>query len=739
MLAFLSAFLVQAELFEFCKSIPSEAYLRETIFITLVLATLFVQRTLGSEVLRESLGKIFFIGSLIYISTGMPSVIFQGILTLVEEHLYLLEAYHRSHIIVIVPILFFTWIPWAFVYSILRNTREAPAVIFVISTILAALFSGFDLTPKNWLFGTAIILVGLLLVFSKKDRTITSKGRIQPINKEIWILVLIVMIILPAGPQELVLGSCLAVFLIFLEAKPRIFWWIKGYEQIFDWAFFHSFLLSSFFLLYPGLTMSSLVVGSMMVCLIVPSVPSRKAPSGLVNLILFILLICSLLDLSTSNQRIVLWHFLLSLRLFYFYGKRGAWVAICLVCFVLYYTVTRIPVSGLNLEQFHLDKPRLIEFQNLQRVQSNGVILYSKVDFQSLFEEFSMGKSWIFINSLGQVGDSDTVRIFDVERSKESAKLEPTFYFTDLKGVISRRKLTHLLRENAPNFIAFNFHKIHHGTEYGEWIRILADKLSGGFLHFSDNEYSSNAIKRLLVPFLNVFPNAKVIFHHSGATFYSGLKPRFTFESFFRHPVDFSLDQFLHHLSSRDSIDFLKFKEQLAFLQVDSSLKERLAVSPDNLTLENLSLYFYHHRMDWVAHRLVRYMREWDSLGEGLVYFQNLLENPNFSKASPDYRSFLSNELWANEKESSYLYKIFQEQVIRAFPGLDLVNPSSRINPQDPNLWYQMALLLHARKFKEAHQFMVEKALIPKTSDEKRMIRILWEELELPEAASFYY
>lgn len=732
-------FLVQIELFELCKFPLPEAYIRETIFTTLVLAILFVQRTLSSEALRESLGKFFFIGALIFISTGAPLLILEVQLNFMQEQLYLLESYHRTHIIVLIPLLFFSWIPWAFVYSILRNSQRIPAYVLALSTALAALVSGLDVATKNWLFQVAIPLIGALLIHFKGNEAIFAKERIQPINKEIWILILVIMIILPAAPQKLVLGSCFTIFFIFLEAKPRIFWWLKGSEKIFDWAFFHSFLLSSFFLLYPGITMSTLVVGSMMVCLIVPSIPSRKAPLSLIIIILLVLVISSLLDLSTSNQRIVLWHFLLSLRLLYFYGKRGAWVAISLVFFVLYYTVTRIPSAGVNLDLYQSDEPQLIEFQNLQRVQLNEEILYKKTDFEGLFKAFHSGKSWIFINSLSRTGDSDTVRIFDLERSKQSEKLEPTFYFDDLQGIVPRRKLLHLLRENAPNFISFNFHKVHNSPEYGEWIRILADRLSGGIINFTDDSYPCIAMKRLLLPFFETFPEAKVIFHDSGATFYSGLEPKFNYEGPYRHPVTFSLGQFLHHIERKDSINFLKLKEQLAFLQIDSFLKGQAGIRPDNSKYENLSLFFYHKRMDWVAHRIVKHMREWDSLGQGLIYFQRILEEPDFYAQSSEYSNFLRDVNVIGDGENAFSYRIYKEQIIRGFPDTIVSSPSARIDPQDSNLWYQMVLYLSAKKFKEAHQFMIEKALVPKTSDEKRILRTLWEELELPEAASFYH
>gem|GEM_PF-1794174 len=737
-LAFFFAFLIQVQLFELCLEIPVEPFVRETVYTSLVLAILYVQRSLDSDTLKESLGRVFFIGSLLLFLCGFPGFFIHWILELIQTQLYLLESYHRTHILLLLVPLFFAWIPWAFMYNVVRNSRAIPSYVLPLSTIAAIGTCVANALPNPWMIAGFLLVSGVMVMGALERSAANSSVFVKPIEREIWILVFLCLILISAGMQKEVLAGCCAFFLLFCEGKPGKFWWVKRSEKIFDWAYFHAFLLGSFFLLYPSFTMSTFVVGSMMVCLVVPAMPSRRASLSVLFIILFILTLCSTFNLQNPNQRIVLWHFFLSARLLLFYGSRKSWVAMGLVGFVLYYTVSLIPKDGMILEQYPGGSPRLVTFQDLYRVERHGEVLYKSTSLRSHFEDFFTGKSWIFVNTLDGLEKEDVVRIFDVQKSENSKTLNPLFYYADLEGSISRRKLNHVLRENLPNYLMMNFHRIHHEAEYGEWIRILSPRLSGGVLNFTDQSYRVSKLKSLLEPFAESFPHAKLIVHRDGASFFSGLEPNFRTRKSFRSPVVFSLSQFLHYADGKNSISFPRLKEQLSFLQIEDLLTQSPGVPPDYKTWGSLALYFYHEGMDSVAHRIVRELREWDTLGLDLIYFESLLKGGEPHKSHPDYASFLLDPEWEAGRRGTYLFQIFQEQVFREFPSLLPREPVSRVDMEDSNPWYQMILLLQAKKPREAHQLLIDRVLVPSTPQEKKVIRFLWEELGLPEAASFY-
>jgi hypothetical protein len=612
-----------------------------------------------------------------------------------------------------------------------------PSPGFPLCTLMALFLAISGVFTTGWVLSGFLLLAGFLFLLGQ-TQIVRNQKRCRPIEREIWIGVVLGLVFLSAGVRPEVLAGCSAFFLLFLEGKPRKFWLERMSRRVFDWTFFHAFLLGSFFLLYPSPAMSALVVGSMIVCLVVPSPPIRRSGISTSLSVLIFLVLCTLFDLQSPNQRIVLWHFFLSARLLIFYGSGHSWIAMGLVGFVFYYGLTHLPNEAALMKSVAGTQPKLLQFHQLSRVQNGEITLYRKVSLSDHFEDVYGEKPWILFNLLDDADQGDAVRVFDLEKSSSTEKLNPTFYLAELRGSISRTKVRHLLSKKKPNYLAMSFHRILKAGEYAEWIRFLSDRLSGGILIFTAKSYKARDLKTLLAPFSKTFPAAKILFLEDGLAVYSGLLPRVKNLNKKNFAASLSISQFLGTIEGKSTVDLDKLRQQLVFLQVDDVLARE--ARPLDLTLwQGFALQFYHQGMDGVAHRIIRELREWDSLGEDFRFFETLLVSGELQgSALKSFEEFSKNSHWEIRNSGTFLQQLFKERVFREFPGILISDPAERINPSDKNPWYQLILYIQARKFRDANQWVQGRNLVPLSPQEKYLIRTVWEELALPEAASFY-
>jgi hypothetical protein len=738
---FFFSLILHTSLLILARQLPAEGFPRDVFFSAFVLSSLWMRSNHPGFVLHERVGRWFWLFCLIFVSLGIPGMLYMDAMELFQEKFYLLEPYFHADALFLLVILFFLLLPWSFLQAGIRVPGSRLPGFELVLSILALLITYSSALHDPLVCGLFLLAPGILLVFAYGADV--RSGRSLPlwpgrVDREAWASGILGLLIMALWKDSWALPLALVLFLVHSGGKPRYLWLRERGGQIKDLIFFHAFLLSSLFILYRGEGMYPFLLVSVLLCLLIPESP-RPNPGylGFISILVFTG-ICIAFDLDSFSQRATLWHFFLCFRLLHFYLSRRLWIPAALTGFVFCYAFSRLPGA---IEPTAVDKhglPVLVSFESKVRAQLHGRTLFKSFSLDKFFPGSFKNKTWFLYNVLDYKAAGDVYPLLYLRKSSTVKPPKSTLYLQDFNTDSAKQKLSLLLSSRRPNFLALSFHEVFKGGQFRSWLKFWRGKTKGGVLVLTAKSYTSSSLRGILEAFDQLFPAARVLFLQEATVIYSGLRPREISEMGVDLGPRLLLSGVLRYMLDRKRVHLDKMREELILLKVQDAL-ESVDGPLKHERWKSLALYFYHQELDSVALEIMGTLREWDSLNQDLAYFEQVLSDQAQSHAFfPGFENWLKKGTFERGVlRSPFLSRVFKEQGFRSFPTLKPLFGAGLGKVKLGN-WLRFASYLARGEIHQAHHWFKSKTLQPQTRQEFFLVHRLYERLGKPKAASFF-